>query len=100
MPAKVVSSRPVYLHAYREKIMAKRVLYNGFTITSAPYPAEFGKWSLKLTITRAHGKNPDRSLEIDENILFDTPEEAYEASVNFGKQIIDGEHDRYSVLEL
>jgi hypothetical protein len=79
--------------------MSKRLMYNGYYIAPAPYQAEFGKWSLKLTITPVAG-GAQGALEIDENELFDDQEQAYEGCLAVGRQVIDGQHPRYSVGRL
>jgi hypothetical protein len=76
--------------------MSKRLMYNGYYIAPAPYQAEFGKWSLKLTIVPASGAE-QTALEIDENQLFDDQEQAYEGCLAVGRQVIDGRHPRYTV---
>jgi hypothetical protein len=77
--------------------MSKRVMYNGFFIAPAPYQAEFGKWSLKLTISRAPGGDGQQRLEVDENQLFEDQDQAYQGCLAVGRDIIDGRHPRYSV---
>jgi hypothetical protein len=79
--------------------MSKRVMYNGFFIVPAPYQAEFGKWSLKLSIFPVPGRE-QASLEIDENVLFDDQEQAYQGCLAVGREVIDGRHPRYSVADL
>ncbi len=70
--------------------------YKGFTIYPTPrLSLEFDTWAIHLSIRRG-----DRIVSFSAERSFNTKGEAVFHAINFGKQIIDGEIDDYSVDEI
>ena len=78
----------------------EKVMYEGYGIYAIPYRlAESKEWAIKVVISR------DKGYEIVERQFsagntFKTKEEALEQSIIFGKRIIDGEVENFSVADL
>ena len=69
--------------------MARRVPHNGYLLCAAPYQRR-GKWVAKVIIERHdHGSVHFQPVADSPDKLYPTREEAEEASIQFGKAVLD-----------
>jgi hypothetical protein len=69
--------------------MARRVPYSGYLLCAAPYKRN-GKWVANVVIERHdHGSVHFQPVADSPDKLYPTREEAEEASIQFGKAILD-----------
>ena len=67
--------------------------YKGYVLKAAPYQlADTGEWTTRVVICRDAG---DSTIEkpFSAGNTFETREKAIAHSLNFGQQIVDGEHE-------
>jgi len=78
------------------------IRYKGFELSPAPYQLhDTGKWEVRITITRHHdarGETLEKQFSASNTI--ETKEDAERHALEFGKQIINGEHETFSVDDL
>ncbi len=73
--------------------------YKGRVISHFPaIKPETQKWTLSVRIRTSQGGN-FKWQEFFGNDTYDTKEEAYHHSIEFGKQIIDGKYPEYDLTE-
>jgi len=71
--------------------------YNGYEIHAAPYQlADTGEWTINIYIFRDHGSRL-RSRQFSAGNCFESRDEAVAHCFNFGKQIIDGNSENFTV---
>ena len=78
----------------------KKLHYKGFEIEATPYQlAETGLWTTHFYIWKHRG-NCSTNKEFNAANPFGDREEAIKNCLNFGKQIINGQYEGYSVEDL
>ena len=74
--------------------------YKGFQIRSAIYPREpLNEFKIRVSIA-CHMNDQDRETHFDGNDTFTSLKGAEDASIKFGKDIIDGKYPGLSTAEL
>ena len=78
----------------------KKVRYKGFEIEATPYHlADADLWTTHIYIWKHQGDGP-RNKEFFSDDPFGDREEAIKNCLEFGKQIINGQFNGYSVKDL
>lgn len=78
------------------------IQYKGFELTPSPHQLrETGEWTLQVTITKHHNARGETlEKQCSASNTFKKKEDAERHAIEFGKQIVDGQHDLLSVDDL
>ena len=75
--------------------------YKGYVIEACPRQLLNDKWTIEITIWKHLGsRSLDKNFEDSNTFAFAKEEEAIEHCFNFGKQIIDGQIENCTVVDL